>query len=156
MFGAGTVLPNSILRWMGCHIGYRTIVTRPMQCSDWNAVSFGNNCVVDGFLQFHTFENMLLKVKRTSIQDGCTVAFGATVMGGAFIERGTTLLPLSLVLKEMTMITATYEGSPAQPVSGSTLLPRSLCDEEAVNLPSSPKKAAIDEKHRLPSSHELR
>jgi 2,3-diaminopropionate biosynthesis protein SbnA len=28
--------------------------------------------------------------------------------------------------------------------------------EEAVNLPSSPEKAAIDEKHRLPSSHELR
>jgi acetyltransferase-like isoleucine patch superfamily enzyme len=92
-----------------------------MQCSDWNAVSFGNDCVVDGFLQFHTFENMMLKVKRTHIQDGCTVAFGATVMGGAVIERDTTLLPLSLVLKEMNMITATYEGSPAEPVSGSPL-----------------------------------
>ncbi|MGB8108409.1 MAG: phosphopantetheine-binding protein, partial [Pseudolabrys sp.] len=92
MFGAGTVLPNSILRWMGCHIGYGTIVTRPMQCSDWNAVSFGNDCVIDGFLQFHAFENMMLKVKRTHIHDGCTVAFGATVMGGAVIERDTTLL----------------------------------------------------------------
>jgi non-ribosomal peptide synthetase-like protein len=122
MFGAGTVLANSILRWMGCHIGYGTIVTRPMQCSDWNAVSFGNDCVIDGFLQFHTFENMMLRVKRTHIQDGCTVAFGATVMGGAVIERDTTLLPLSLVLKEMNMITATYEGSPAEPASGSTLL----------------------------------
>ena len=64
MFGAGTVLPNSILRWMGCHIGYGTIVTRPMQCSDWNAVSFGNECVIDGFLQFHAFENMMLKVSE--------------------------------------------------------------------------------------------
>jgi acetyltransferase-like isoleucine patch superfamily enzyme len=97
---------------MGCRIGYGTIVTRPMQCSDWNAVSSGNDCVIDGFLQFHTFENMMLKVKRTHIQDGCTVAFGATVMGGAVIERDTTLLPLSLVLKEMNMITATYEGAP--------------------------------------------
>ena len=122
VFCAGTILANSILRWMGCHIGHGTIVTRPMQCSDWNAVSFGNDCVIDGFLQFHTFENMMLKVKRTHIQDGCTVAFGATVMGGAVIERDTTLLPLSLVLKEMNMITATYEGSPAEPVSGSTLL----------------------------------
>ena len=26
---------------------------------------FGNDCVIDGFLQFHTFENMTLKVKRT-------------------------------------------------------------------------------------------
>jgi hypothetical protein len=90
-----------------------------MQCSDWNAVSFGNDCVIDGFLQFHTFENMILKVKRTHIQDGCTLAFGTTVMGGAVIERDTTLLPLSLVLKEMNMLTATYEGSPAELVRGS-------------------------------------
>jgi non-ribosomal peptide synthetase-like protein len=122
-FCAGTILSNYILRWMGCQIGPGTIVSQPMQCSDWNAVSFGNDCVVDGFLQFHTFENMMLKVKRTHIQDGCTVAFGATVMGGAVIERDTTLLPLSLVLKEMNLITATYEGSPAEPVSGSNLLP---------------------------------
>ena len=114
-FCAGTVLANSILRWMGCHIGRGTIVIQPMHCSDWNAVSFGNDCVVDGFLQFHTFENMTLKVKRTHIQDGSTVAFGATVMGGSVIERNTTLLPLSLVLKEMNMVTATYEGSPAEP-----------------------------------------
>jgi non-ribosomal peptide synthetase-like protein len=122
-FCAGTILSNSILRCMGCQIGPGTIVSQPMQCSDWNAVSFGNDCVVDGFLQFHTFENMILKVKRTHIQDGCTVAFGATVMGGAVVGRDTTLLPLSLVLKEMKMITDTYEGSPAEPVSGSTLLP---------------------------------
>ncbi|MGA6940941.1 MAG: phosphopantetheine-binding protein [Pseudolabrys sp.] len=115
-FFADTVLANSILRWMGCRIGRGTLVTQPMQCSDWNAVSFGNDCVVDGFLQFHTFENMMLKVKRTHIQDGSTVAFGATVMGGSVIEPDTTILPLSLVLKEMIMTTATYEGSPAQPV----------------------------------------
>jgi non-ribosomal peptide synthetase-like protein len=116
-FCAGTSLSNSILRWMGCQIGHRTIVTQPMQCSDWNAVRIGNECVVDGILQFHTFENMTLKVKRTRIQDGCAVSFGVTVMGGAVIERDTTLLPLSLVLKEMHLLTATYEGSPVEPVS---------------------------------------
>jgi hypothetical protein len=102
---------------MGCQIGRRTIVTQPLQCSDWNAVRFGDDCVVDGVLQFHTFENMILKVKRTCIQDGCAVSFGATVMGGAVIERDTTLLPLSLVLKEMYLPTATYAGSPVEPVS---------------------------------------
>jgi non-ribosomal peptide synthetase-like protein len=147
-FSAGTVLPNSVLRWMGCHIGQGTIVSQPMQCSDWNAVSFGNDCVVDGFLQFHTFENMMLKVKRTHIQDGCTIAFGATVMGGAVIERDTTLLPLSLVLKEMNMITATYEGSPAEPVNGSPLSPLSLCDDEAANTLGSREKAAIKAQFR--------
>ena len=116
-FCAGTVLSNFILRWMGCQIGRRTIMRQPMQCSDWNAVRFGDDCVLEGVLQLHTFENMVLKVKRTCIQDGCVVSFGATVMGGAVIERDTMLLPLSLVLKEMHLPTATYEGSPVEPVS---------------------------------------
>jgi non-ribosomal peptide synthetase-like protein len=115
-FCAGTILSNSILRLMGCRIGRRTILTQPMQCSDWNAVQLGNDCVVDGFLQFHTFEDMTLKVKQARVDDGCAVSFGATVMGGAVIERETTLLPLSLVLKEMHLPTATYEGSPVEPV----------------------------------------
>jgi len=115
---AGTVLSNTVLRWMGCRIGKRTIVASPLQASDWNAVSFGNDCMVNGFLQFHTFENMMLKVKRTEIRDGSAVNFGATVMGGVIIEPDTTLLPLCLVLKEMHLPTATYEGSPTEPVSG--------------------------------------
>ena len=112
----GTVLTNPVLRWMGCKIGKRTIVSSPMQASDWNAVKFGNDCVVAGFLQFHTFENMMLKLKMTDIQDGSTVNFGATVMGGAIIEPETNLEPLCLVLKEMRLQTGTYEGSPAAPV----------------------------------------
>jgi non-ribosomal peptide synthetase-like protein len=145
-FCAGTILSNSILRWMGCHIGQGTIVSQPMQCSDWNAVSFGNDCVVDGFLQFHTFENMILKVKRTHIQDSCTVAFGATVMGGAVIERDTTLLPLSLVLKEMNMFTATYEGSPAEPVRGSPLLPTVALRRRSSEHPELSGESSHDEK----------
>jgi hypothetical protein len=116
-FSAGTVLSNTVLRWMGCRVGKRTIVASPLQASDWNAVSFGDDCMVNGFLQYHTFENMMLKVKRTEIKDACTVSFGATVMGGVVIEPETTLLPLSLTLKEMYLPTATYEGSPTEPVS---------------------------------------
>jgi len=116
-FLAGTTAANSILRWMGCRIGKRTIVTDPMQCFDWNAVSFGNDCYVDGFLQFHTFENLTLTVKRTMLEDGCAVNTGATIMGGAVIERDSDLLPLSMILKEMNVSTAVYEGSPAEPVS---------------------------------------
>ena len=88
-----------------------------MQCFDWNAVSIGSDCVIDGFLQFHSFENMILKVKRTHVRDGCAVNVGATVMGGAVLEQDTTLLPLSLVLKDVNLLSATYEGSPAEAVS---------------------------------------
>lgn len=119
-FFAGTILANPILRWMGCQIGQRTIVIEPMSCSDWNAVKFGDNCVVGGFLQFHTFENMMLKVKQTHIRDGCAICSGATVMSGVVIERDTTVLPLSLVLKDMNLLSATYQGSPVEPVAGST------------------------------------
>jgi hypothetical protein len=70
-----------------------------------------------GFLQFHTFEGMTLKVQRTRIEDGCAVAFAATVMGGAVIARDTALLPLSLVLKAMSLPSGIYEGSPAQPAA---------------------------------------
>jgi non-ribosomal peptide synthetase-like protein len=117
-FCAGTVLANPVLRAMGCRIGERTLVTQPMQCMDWNAVSVGKDVVIDGLLQLHTLENMMLKVKRTRIDDGCTVGLGATVMGGAALGPQTTLLPLSLVGKEMALSPATYEGSPAQVASG--------------------------------------
>ena len=111
---AGTVLANTVLRWMGCRIGKRTIVASPLQAFDWNAVSFGNDCMVNGFLQYHTFENMMLKVKLTKIHDGCAVNFGATVMGGVVIEPESTLLPLCLALKDMHLPTAIYEGSPTE------------------------------------------
>jgi non-ribosomal peptide synthetase-like protein len=115
---AGTVLSNPILRRMGCRVGKRTVLTLPLQAFDWNAVSFGDDCLFAGQLQLHSFENMTLRVKRTGIRNGSSVNFGATVMGGAVLEPGTTLLPLSLVLKEMYLPAATYEGSPAQTAGG--------------------------------------
>jgi hypothetical protein len=139
---AGTILPNPILRRMGCRIGRRTIVTDPLQCFDWNAVSFGDDCLINGFLQYHSFENLMLKVKRTRIENGCAVTFGSTVMGGAVIERNTTLLPLSLVLKEMTLLTAVYEGSPAEPVSASTFIPVALPQRDGHG--DVPDEAVID------------
>jgi len=113
---AGTVLSNIILRWMGCRIGKRTLLTSPMQASDWNAVRLGNDCIFSGVMQFHTLEDMTLKVKQTHIRDGSAVNFGATVMGGAVIGPETTLFPLSMVLKEMHLPTGTYWGSPTEPV----------------------------------------
>jgi hypothetical protein len=119
------VLSNFVLRGMGCRIGKRTVLAAPLQAFDWNAVSFGDDCVIEGLLQFHTFENMTLKVKRTHIHSGSSINFGATVMGGAVLEPDTTLLPLSMVLKEMHLPSAIYEGSPTEPVSGAqSLSPR--------------------------------
>lgn len=113
---AGTLLANPLLRRMGCDIGKRTLFSAPLQAFDWNAVRFGDDCIIDGLLQFHTFENMRLKVKRTEIGSGSSINFGVTVMGGAAIRPNTTVLPLGMVLKEMHLPTAIYQGSPVEPV----------------------------------------
>lgn len=112
---AGTVLPNPVLRAFGCEIGRRSIVASPLQAFDWNAVSIGDDAMVEGVLQYHSLENMTLAVKRARIGDGGVVNAGATVMGGAEIGAGTTVLPLSLVLKEMHVGDGLYWGSPAEP-----------------------------------------
>ncbi|MGI9512789.1 MAG: AMP-binding protein [Anderseniella sp.] len=132
-FLSGTILANVILRAMGCVIGQRTIVAQPLQTSDWNAVNFGNDCIVNGFLQFHTFENLTLQVKQARLSDRCAINFGATVMGGTVIEQNSTLLPLSLVLKEMVLPSAVYEGSPVEHLS--TSLAKTTHGQQGRDLP---------------------
>ncbi len=52
----------------------------------------------------------------------------------------------------MNIITSTYEGSPAEPVSGSTLL-RHRRDNEPAHTLSSLENAAIDKSISLRSDH---
>ena len=47
---------------------------------------------------------------------GILSAFSDAIIDLAVIEPETTLLPLRMVLKEMHLSTATYEGSPAESV----------------------------------------
>jgi hypothetical protein len=74
-------------------------------------------------------------------------------MSGVVIERNTTLLPLSLVLKEMNMITATYEGSPAEPVSGSTLLPTIALRRRGGEHPELPGEGSYRRKGSVYEAH---
>jgi len=80
------------------------------------------------------------EVKRTHIMTAARSPSGHS--DGCGLSSGTRPFCHCRSSQGMNMITATYEGSPAEPVSGSTLLPRSLCDEEAVSLSNSPEKAA--------------
>ncbi len=110
---AGTLLPNTFLRLMGCRIGKRTLITSPLQAFDWNAINLGQDCVADGVFQLHSFENMMLKVKQSRIGDNCCIGPGACIMGGVTLDDGSSLNALSLVLKDMQLPTGSYEGSPA-------------------------------------------
>ena len=110
---AGTLLANPLLRRMGCRIGKRTMLSSPLQAFDFNAVSLGDDCLVSGILQLHSFEGMMLQVKRFQLGDGGVINVGATVMGGAALAAGTTVEPHSLVMKDMVLAGGRYRGSPA-------------------------------------------
>jgi len=116
---AGSLLANPILRRMGCRIGKRAIISSPLQAFDFNAVSLGDDAVVNGILQLHSFEEMMLKVKQFHLGAGGVVNVGATIMGGADLAAGTTVEPHSLVLKDMALPHGRYRGSPVERVDPS-------------------------------------
>jgi len=112
----GTLMSNPLLRRFGCRIGRHALINTPMQAFDWNAVDIGENSVVEGMLQLHSFENGLLKVRASSLGDHSTLSIGATLMGGASTASHCTIEPLALVTKEMHLGPGHYGGSPAQTV----------------------------------------
>jgi non-ribosomal peptide synthetase-like protein len=112
----GTLLSNPLLRRFGCRIGRHSLINSPLQAFDWNAVDIGENCVVEGMLQLHSFEHGRLKVRASSLGDHSTLSIGATLMGGATTASYCTIEPLALVTKEMHLGSGHYSGSPAQAV----------------------------------------
>ena len=115
-FSAGTVIANVLLRRFGCVIGKRTLFVAPLQAFDWNAVQIGRDCIVDGMLQLHTFEDMVLRSKRSRVGHGSCLGVGSTLMGGAEIAPGASVLPFTLVMKEVALEAGVHEGSPAEKV----------------------------------------
>jgi len=110
----GTLLSNPLLRWFGCRIGRNALLNSPTQAFDWNAVDIGENCVVEGLLQLHSFEHGRLQVRASSLGDHSTLSIGATLMGGATTASHCMIEPLALVTKEMYLGPGRYGGSPAQ------------------------------------------
>jgi serine acetyltransferase len=111
---SGTALANPILRRFGCRIGQRTLIGLPLQMSDWHAVDIGDDCVVNGQMQLHSFEDRVLTVSRSRIGDGGAINYGTMLMGGAHLDAGVTVDPQSLVLKAMNLEPGVHAGSPTQ------------------------------------------
>lgn len=110
----GTALANPLLRAFGCKIGKRTVWAHPIQAFDWHAVDIGEECVINGQLQLHSFEGRVLTVRRSRIGSRTCVNHGAMLMGGADISDHVTIYPQTLVLKGMQLQTGTHQGSPSQ------------------------------------------
>jgi len=137
---AGTLLANPILRRLGCRVGRRSLFSSPLQAFDFNAVSLGDDCLVSGILQLHSFEDMQLKVKRFQLGNGSAVNVGATIMGGAEIAGGSTIDAHGLVLKDMVLSKGHYRGSPVEEIAAPEPAPGS-------NAVTAPTQAAGEECH---------
>jgi serine acetyltransferase len=111
---SGTALANPVLRRFGCRIGKRTLIGLPLQMSDWHAVDIGDDCVINGQMQLHSFEDRVLTVSRTRIGNGSAINYGTMLMGGAHLDSGVTVDPQSLVLKAMKLNAGVHAGSPTQ------------------------------------------
>ena len=108
----GTTMASPLLRAFGCRIGRNSVLQEPLQAFDWHAVDIGDNCVVQGQLQLHSFEHRLLTVRRTRIDADCCINMGATIMGGATLAAGTTVSGLGLVMKGMELSPGLHGGNP--------------------------------------------
>lgn len=117
---SGTALANPLLRRFGCKIGKRTLIGLPLQLSDWHAVNIGDDCVINGQFQLHSFENWTLTVSQGVIGHGSTINHGTMMMGGAQLDSGVTVHPQTLILKSMHLAAGHHAGSPAQLLSASS------------------------------------
>jgi carbonic anhydrase/acetyltransferase-like protein (isoleucine patch superfamily) len=88
--------------------------------SDWHAVDIGDDCVINGQMQLHSFENRVLTVRRTKIGNRSVINHGAMLMGGATLESNVTVESQSLVLKAMQLSGGHHAGCPTQAVTDVT------------------------------------
>ena len=110
---AGTALANPLLRGFGCQIGRRSLFANPIQAFDWHAINIGEGSVINGNLQLHTFQNMMLSVQSSRLGARTMLNHGAVLMGGTHLDSGVTVGPQSLVLRGMHLHRGVHEGSPS-------------------------------------------
>jgi len=114
----GTTALNPVLRVLGAHVGEGTLVLNQRRYFDMDMLHIGTNAVVNTIKwQLHTFEDSVLKLYPARIGDGALVSH-STIVGGASIGDGATLLPGSCVMKgEELADWKIYSGSPVAPIS---------------------------------------
>ncbi len=114
----GTPLVAWWLRAMGARIGRRVVFgTNLSQVVDPDMIEIEDDATVSCHLQLHSFEDRVLKLGKTRIGAGSTVAAGALLLYGARIEAGAHVAEQSVVMKHEHLLQGqAYEGAPTRPV----------------------------------------
>jgi non-ribosomal peptide synthetase-like protein len=113
----GTPYISLYLRKLGCHIG-RWVFLETTLFSEFDLVEIGDYAALNMgcTVQTHLFEDRVMKSDRLRIGTGCTVGNMAVVLYGTEMQSGSTLAPLSVLMKgEVLPPNTRWRGIPSQP-----------------------------------------
>jgi len=112
----GTPFASMCMRWMGCKIGKWVFLETPY-FSEFDLVEIGDHAALNlgATIQTHLFEDRVMKADYLRIGAGCTVANLSVVLYGTHMQRGSSLGPLSLLMKgEMLPAGSSWSGIPSE------------------------------------------
>jgi non-ribosomal peptide synthetase-like protein len=112
----GTPFAAPCLRMMGCEIG-RWVYLHTTLFSEFDLVKIGDNAALNlgTTVQTHLFEDRVMKADSLEIGDGCSIGNMSVVLYGAKMLCGSSLGPLSLLMKGETLAPSTrWQGIPTE------------------------------------------
>jgi non-ribosomal peptide synthetase-like protein len=112
----GTPFAAPCLRMMGCKVG-RWVYLHTTLFSEFDLVKIGDNAALNlgSTIQTHLFENRVMKADSLEISDGCSIGNMSVVLYGAKMLRGSSLGPMSLLMKGETLAPSTrWHGIPTE------------------------------------------
>ncbi len=112
----GTPFLKGFLRLFGVRMGKNCYIGTT-GFLEWDLVEIGDNVCLneDCVLQTHLFEDRVLKGSNLKVGDGCTIGADSIVLYDSAMEPGSSLGPLSLLMKGETLPNDTkWSGIPAR------------------------------------------
>jgi hypothetical protein len=103
---------------MGCRIG-KWVFLETTFFSEFDLVEIGDHANVNfgATIQTHLFEDRVMKADYLRIGEGCTVGNMAVVLYGTHMRRGSSLGPMSLLMKGETLPAGSHwHGIPSEPI----------------------------------------
>ncbi len=122
----GTPFIAPALRAMGCRIGKWTFIETTL-FSEFDLVEIGDHAALNlgATIQTHLFEDRIMKADYLRIGEGCNVGNMAVVLYETAMHRGSSLAPLSVLMKGETLPAFTsWTGIPCEQVTPEQQAPR--------------------------------
>ena len=121
----GTPFIAPCLRMMGCKIG-KWVFMETTLLSEFDLIEIGDRVAINlgCTLQTHLFEDRVMKSDRLRIGDRCSLGNMSVVLYSAEMQPGSTLGPLSVLMKgEVLPPASRWSGIPTQPAESSLAVP---------------------------------